>query len=210
MNLKVEQPVPVFIVHWNRPAECVRAVRCFLEQSLPVSISVVDNASEPENYQALREQLPAGVELVRLEENKGWGGGLNVLLRRWLEEKSEGQPFCFISAHDALPQDECLKMLLEGARGDKRLGIACPEYGSPRDLPRYSPVRGPRLLPSPPRQRGSVEPVDFAHATLFVVSKDCLREIGLFDERYFAYGDEYDIALKARRAGWRVAVVWGR
>jgi GT2 family glycosyltransferase len=65
------------------------------------------------------------------------------------------------------------------------------------------------LLPSPPRPVGNVESVDFAHATLFVVSKNCLKEIGIFDERYFAYGDEYDIALKARRLGWKVVLVWG-
>lgn len=209
MLSKIEQPIPIFIVHWNRPWECIRTVQCFLEQDLSLRIFIVDNASELENYQALVEHLPAEVELIRLEENKGWGGGLNVLLQLWLKDSSNEQNYCFISAHDALPQGQCLNMLLKSAQDDPKIGIACPEPGSANDLPRYSPVRGPRLLPSPPRSFGKVESVDFAHATLFLVSKDCLEEIGTFDERYFAYGDEYDIALKARRLGWTVALVWG-
>jgi N-acetylglucosaminyl-diphospho-decaprenol L-rhamnosyltransferase len=39
--------------------------------------------------------------------------------------------------------------------------------------------------------------------------RDCLKQIGLFDERYFAYGDEVDISLRARKAGWGVGLVWG-
>jgi N-acetylglucosaminyl-diphospho-decaprenol L-rhamnosyltransferase len=38
--------------------------------------------------------------------------------------------------------------------------------------------------------------------------RTCLQEIGLFDDRYFAYGDELEICLRANRAGWRTAVVW--
>jgi GT2 family glycosyltransferase len=201
--------MPVFVVHWNRPWECIRTVECLLNQDLPLNISIVDNSSKLENYQVLVEHLPAEIEIIRLEENKGWGGGLNILLQRWLKDRSNEQNYCFISAHDALPQGQCLSILLRSAQGDPKIAIACPEYGSDNDLPCYSPVRGPRLLPSPHRSSGDVESVDFAHATLFLIRKDCLKEIGLFDERYFAYGDEYDIALKARRFNWKVVLVWG-
>lgn len=206
---KIDDPIPVVIVHWNRPSECLATVRRFLEQELRLKITVVDNASNSNHLQSLRKHLPDGVELIELEENKGWGGGLNVFLKRWVEDSDSKSDFCFISAHDALPQERCLNMLLEAAAGDSKIGIVCPEYGSAHDLPCYSPVRGPRLLPSPGRYAGCAESVDFAHATLFLIRKDCLKEIGMFDERYFAYGDEYDIALKARRLGWKVILVWG-
>src|SRR5207245_664285 len=37
----------------------------------------------------------------------------------------------------------------------------------------------------------------------------CLEEVGLFDERYFAYCEEADLGVRARRAGWEVGIVWG-
>ena len=42
-----------------------------------------------------------------------------------------------------------------------------------------------------------------------VASRACLDDIGLFDERYFAYCEEADLGERARRAGWQVGVVWG-
>ena len=39
--------------------------------------------------------------------------------------------------------------------------------------------------------------------------RECLAEVGLFDERYFAYCEEAELALRAKRAGWQVGVVRG-
>ena len=38
--------------------------------------------------------------------------------------------------------------------------------------------------------------------------RGCLAEVGLFDERYFAYCEEADLGERVRRAGWEVGVVW--
>jgi len=203
----VNQPVPVFIVHWNRPWECLRAVKAFLAQDLKVRLSVIDNASDPDLLKVLIEGLSADVELIRLQQNRGWGGGLNVPLAKWLEAKEDS--YCFVSAHDALPQANCLSMLLESMQGDSNeIGIACAEIGVAH-LPKFSPVLGPRLVYIPPRLAGTVEPVAFPHGTLMLFRRRCLEEIGLFDDRYFAYGDETEIGLRARRHGWKVVVVWG-
>jgi N-acetylglucosaminyl-diphospho-decaprenol L-rhamnosyltransferase len=60
-----------------------------------------------------------------------------------------------------------------------------------------------------PRSRGVSEMIDIPHGTLIGFRKRCLLEIGLFDERYFAYGDEHEIGLRARQSNWQVAIVWG-
>src|SRR5205807_910387 len=46
------------------------------------------------------------------------------------------------------------------------------------------------------------------HGTLMVAARACLTDVGLFDERYFAYCEEADLGERARRAGWEVGVVW--
>lgn len=200
-------PVRVFILHWNRPHECLRAVESFFAQNVPILITVIDNASEPDLLKTLSEGLPPEVKLVQLNENLGWGGGFNVLLAKWLDG-NEGD-YCFVSAHDALPQTNCLAMLLDSMEGDgNKVGIACPEYGVSH-LPTFSPILGARLPHVPPRPSGMVETVVFPLGTLMLFKRQCLKEIGLFDERYFAYGDEIEIGLRATARGWKVAVVWG-
>lgn len=203
----LNQPVPVYILHWNRPWECLRAVEAFLAQDLPIQLTVIDNGSEPDLVRMLSDGLPPHVGLIRLKENRGWGGGFNVVLAKWLKAK-EGQ-YCFVSAMDALPQANCLRMLLDSMKGDSnKIGIAGAEYGVAH-LPKFSPILGARLRYVTPRPPGTVETVAFPHGTLMLFKRQCLEEIGLFDERYHVYGDEIEIGLRAWRHGWKVAVVWG-
>lgn len=196
----------VLIVHWNRPAECLATIGLFQQQGVPLSIRVVDNASRPECLAALKQDLPAGIELEQLGENKGWGGALNVMLKKWLAE--EGSDYCAISAHDTIPQPDCLPLLIAAMDQDPRLGLACPQYETP-EITHYAPIRGGTFEKVAQRPTGEVTPLEFPFGTLMLARRQCLREMGLYDERYFAYGDEIEIGLRARKAGWKVGVVWG-
>jgi len=53
------------------------------------------------------------------------------------------------------------------------------------------------------------EDVDYPHGTLMLLRRPLLDEVGDFDERYFSYCEEADLALRARRAGWRIGLVRG-
>ena len=86
------EPVSLLVVHWNRPGECAATVRGFIHQGVPLKVSVIDNDSAVEAYEALKAEIAAPAEIVRLPENKGWGPAINVALRKWLE--SETNSYC--------------------------------------------------------------------------------------------------------------------
>ncbi len=188
--------IDLFVVHWNQPASCVAAVNAFCDQEIPLRVTVIDNDSAADAYHELQVKLDSSVTLVRLDDNKGWGGALNVILRRWL--RSEMTPYCLISAHDAMPEPDCLRLLFAAADADPRVGIACPQYPDPF-ISRLSRWRGvyPQIVL--PQAKGSAQEVDVPHGTLMLVRRQCLDEIGLFDQRYFAYGDEHDLGARAVR-----------
>lgn len=198
--------VPLFILHWNRPNECIRTVKAFQDQGVPLDIQIIDNHSEPKALQSLKDLLPPNVGLLTLAENKGWGGAFNLILREWIA--AAGSEFCFICAHDAIPAEGCVELLMNAVHNNPNIGIACPEYGLP-EVPQFSRLRYIRNRAVEPRAKGASEMIDMPHGTLLGFRKRCLLEIGLFDERYFAYGDEHEIGLRARRSNWQVAIVWG-
>ncbi len=198
--------VNLVLVHWNRPAECAATIRGFLQQGVPLSVTVLDNDSSPEAYEQLRAEISASVQLIRLPKNMGWGPAINVALKTWLE--SDRSSYCLISAHDAAISPGCLPLLVDAMDKDPRIGIACPQYPD-ESVPHLSALRGVQLKTGTPLARGAVQDVDVPHGTLMIVRRECIEQIGLFDERYFAYGDEHEIGARAVRRGWRVALVWG-
>lgn len=203
---KLGKSIPVVILHWNRPEECLATCSAFKAEKANLELLVLDNNSQPSKWGALQAKLPPGIHLHRLAENKGWGAALNMALDFWL--RNEESEYCIVSAHDALLEPECIQLMLDSMGSRPDVGIACPEYGRD-DMPRFSPVRGPRLRRAVRRPSGSVELVDYVHGTVMLFRRSCLLQIGLFDEKYFAYGDETEIGLRARKFGWACAMIWG-
>lgn len=206
MNFSIIPEVDLFVVHWNQPVACIATITAFAGQAIPLRVTVIDNDSTPEAYTQLLKELDPTVTIVRLEENKGWGGALNTVLQSWL--RPETNPYCLISAHDAIPAPDCLRLLVSTADADQRIGIACPQYSDPF-VSRLSRWRGVYPETAAPQAIGTAEEVDVPHGTLMLVRRQCLEEIGLFDPRYFAYGDEHDLGARAVRRGWKVVMVWG-
>ncbi|MGH9135673.1 MAG: glycosyltransferase [Acidimicrobiales bacterium] len=187
----------VVLVHWKQPERLRATVAAFREQDgIDVDITVVDNGGAPE----LR-----GVEVVRLDENRGFGPAANVGLRRFLGDAGDGE-WVAVAPHDALPAPDCLSRLLEACDERPRAGLACADYGDGA-----TPVVDPYFggIPGPGTVTEGWEPAGYPHGTLLVARRSCLDEIGLFDERYFAYCEEADLGLRAREAGWEVGLVRG-
>ena len=198
-----DEPLPVVIVHRDEPERCIRTARAFLAQGLSVQLTVVDNGSSEDAVDSVERALP-DADIVALGANRGFGPAANVGLRRWLGQ-GDGA-WAVVAAHDALPEPGCLRTLLAAVAARPRAGLASAVYGQPMKpvVDRY--FGG--ILVAAERDAGW-EAAGHPHGTLMVANRRCLQDVGLFDERYFAYCEEADLGERARRAGWEVGVVWG-
>ena len=200
----MSEPITVVLVHRNQPERCATTAARFRAQGMPVRLVIVDNGSEPDALASLRGGV-SDAEILEQGANVGFGPGANAGLRRWLTDGNSGE-WAVVAPHDALPMDGCLEALLAAACERPRAGLACAEFGEP-GKPVVDRYLGGVLGPSERRQ--GWEHAGYPHGTLLLARRACLDEIGLFDERYFAYCEEADLGVRARRAGWEVGVVWG-
>jgi N-acetylglucosaminyl-diphospho-decaprenol L-rhamnosyltransferase len=193
------------IVHRRQPAHCVATGRELLAQGVD-RLVVVDNDSPAEDVAQVRAGLPAAV-LLELGANTGFGPGANAGLRHWLDG-GEGD-WVVLCPHDAQLAAGCVAGVLAAARARPRAGLACAEFGEGvlNARPTVRPVIGGIVVPS--AQVPGWESCDYPHGTLLVANRACLEDIGLFDERYFAYCEEADLGMRATAAGWEVGIVWG-
>ncbi len=210
-------PLRVVIVHWNQVGACIDTVARFLDREVPVRVTVVDNASAPSARDELRRGLRAfaaeQVELVEVDRNAGFGPGANVGLRRFLDRADDGE-WCVLAPHDVDPFPGCLAAMLDAARDEPMAGLMCADVGDGMVPVIDAYFGGMAVLPSEPIPADVAtsprwETVDYPHGTLMMLRRACMDEVGVFDERYFSYCEEADLALRARAAGWKVGLIRG-
>ena len=192
----------VVLIHHHQPERCLATADAFARQTVPVRLIVVDNGSTVDEVDRLRS-LPDAT-LVELGANRGFGPAANAGIRHWLDT-GEGD-WVVIAPHDARPAPDALEVLLAEAELRPRAGIACAEYG---DRTRAVVDRYLGGLVVPLDADGPWISTEHPHGTLLALRRACLLDVGTFDERYFAYVEEADLALRARAAGWETGMVLG-
>lgn len=198
------EPVPVVLVHRDQASRCITTAEAFRAQDLPVELIIVDNGSAPDALAKVRANV-ADAHILALGANTGFGPAANAGLRHWLSTGTT--EWCALAPHDALPEPDALRLLLEAAGARPRAGLACAEFGEPLK-PVLDTYFGGIQLPRS-REGEGWEDCDYPHGTLMLLRRACLEDVGLFDERYFAYCEEADLGARARKAGWDVGIVWG-
>lgn len=197
------------IVHRDRARACVDTGRALLAQGVDALV-VIDNGSPPDAVAALREGLPGAV-VLELGHNAGFGPAANAGLRHWLaDDPGTAGSWVLVCPHDAAPDPGCVPALVGAASARSRAGLASAEYGD-EGVRLARPVIDRYFggILGPTERRPGWEAADHPHGTLLLASRACLEDIGLFDERYFAYCEEADLGLRATAAGWEVGIVWG-
>jgi N-acetylglucosaminyl-diphospho-decaprenol L-rhamnosyltransferase len=193
------------IVHHDRPQACAATVAAFDRLPEVGSVCVVESSTDGANAEHLRRLLP-DAEIVDGGGNIGFGPGANLGLRRWLDTGTGD--WVGIAPHDAIPAPDAIARIMDAVADRPDAGLACAEFGPDYALlPVVDKVMGGYYRPA---TRGvGWQDVDYPHGTLLVARRTTLDDIGLFDERYFAYCEEVDLGLRARDRGWSVGLVWG-
>lgn len=76
-----------------------------------------------------------------------------------------------------------------------------------RTLPRLNPSRINGRYPQSMWQGSNPFPVDFVLGAAMMVRTSALRNVGLFDDEFFMYCEEIDLAMRLQNAGWSVVAI---
>ncbi|HSX15579.1 MAG TPA: glycosyltransferase family 2 protein [Candidatus Saccharimonadales bacterium] len=213
MYKSTDQPV-IVIPNLNGGDELLGAVESLLAQSLKPYIIIVDNASTDGSTEAVLAKYP-DIEVIRNSRNEGFAGGVNPGLRRAIEL---GAKYAGPFNDDAVANKQWLRQLVDFLDAHPRYGAAAPKVVT-SDRERLDSTGDYYTDWGLPYPRGRREynlhkfddQTDIFAATgaasLYRVKT--LREIGLFDEDFFAYYEDVDLSFRLQLAGWKVAFVPG-
>lgn len=199
-----DAPVPVVVIHRNRPERLTATIAALRAQTVPVRIILVDSGSTPSAHAVAESLLPAGSEVVRMGGNGGFGPSANAGWERFLTG-GEGE-WVGLCPHDALPAPDAIERIIDTVSARPDAGLACGDFGD-GTTPMVDPYFGGIQVPATVEE--GWEPAGYPHGTLLFARRGFLEDVGLFDERYFAYCEEADLGMRAHAAGWEVGLVRG-
>jgi N-acetylglucosaminyl-diphospho-decaprenol L-rhamnosyltransferase len=203
--------VAVVIVNYNGERllpDCLAALAA--QTRAPAQIVVADNGSRDGSVALLRAHHP-GVRVLELGRNWGFGGGANrgvaATSARWVcVLNSDATPAPDWLAHlTAAPRDERTwalgSVLVSAATG--RIESAGDQY-HPQGYA-YKLLRDRPLAELPP----SPYPVFAAPGAAPVFRRDVFDALGGYEERFFLYYEDVDLAFRAVLAGYHALLVPG-
>jgi hypothetical protein len=207
--------VAVVVVNWGRWRDTLRCLGALDALDYrPVATVVVDNGSPDDSVAQLRRARPS-LHLIPNARNEGFAAGSNLGIR-WGRDR--GAEYVWLLNNDAEPEPRALSALVAAAEADPGLGAVgsvLHEGGRSDRVQNWGGghVRFRLGLLRPCRGRPSRAPLDYLSGASLLLRSRAVAEVGLLDERYFMYWEDVDLALRLRRAGWRLgvaadAIVW--
>ncbi len=203
----------IIVLNWNGLSDTLDCLASLQRLDYPdYEVVVVDNGSSDGSVEEIQAQFPAAT-LIANEKNLGFTGGNNAGLRHAL---AQGVDYALLLNNDTKVAPDFLQHLVKTAEADPQVGIAGPTiyYHERPDLiwsagGAIDWKRGKTWmvgLNEPDTGQFGIAPreVDFVTGCALLAKRAVLEQIGLLDERFFAYYEETEWCVRARQAGFKI------
>jgi GT2 family glycosyltransferase len=185
-----------------------------------VEVIVVDNSPGDGADELIRTQFP-GVDYVAAEKNLGFGRANNLGYAR-----SHGEGVLFLNP-DTVCNEAALAHCVARARTESDIGMLSPrlvladgemDLACRRSIPTLWDgfCRASGLAGAFPRTKffagynlthlpadGTYE-VGAINGAFMLTRREVLERVGRFDENFFMYGDDLDLCIRMKRAGYKI------
>ena len=203
--------IACIILNWNSHEEtvrCLQALRRHATGDYTLRVVVVDNGSAVFPGDRICAAWPGGIELILLPHNTGFTGGCNAGAASVMARAAE---YLLFLNNDTLCKEDFITPLLRAMEADSTLGMVSPiechlDTGEATLLSvRINLTAGysqnvlppldfdwttPRLIPS-----------EGIHGGMMLIRTALFGRLQGFDDAFFAYYEDADLALRARGQG---------
>jgi GT2 family glycosyltransferase len=212
--------VLISILNWNKAAvtlDCLASLRSMTCDGMKVDVLVLDNGSNQADYATLRDGAdPSWVRVSRVEKNLGFTGGHNLSMKLAMDE---GYDYIWLLNNDANVKADTLAKLVDAISKNERCGAVSPviyaedgvghhnAWGGTHDWARRDAGWLPSKAAALHVHETAPELVSLV-GTAILFRVQAIREVGVLDDRLFAYFDDNDISARLAHGGWHSKVVF--
>lgn len=201
--------VAIIVPNWNGADFIANCLASLENQTLKPDIVVVDNGSDDSSVEIIEKNFPQ-VRLIKNPKNLGFAGGVNIGLSYALDNSYE---YAGLFNNDAVAEKTWVEKLVKklekkpelGAIAGKLLKKNGKTIDSTGDL--YSAWGLPiaRQRNEKTEKAASKDELAFgATAGACIYRAQAVKDVGLFDEKFFAYYEDTDFNFRLQLRGWKV------
>lgn len=226
--------VSIIILNWNRKndtIECLESIEKLQISGFELEIVVVDNASSDGSQKAV-EQIFKKItkknmfcKQIRNKTNLGFAEGNNVGMKYALDT---GADYLLVLNNDTEVDKDLIKKLLEAANRYPKVGVISPKIyfakGFEFHKSRYKNKELGKVIwyaggdmdwnnvygsncgvdEVDKGQFEKTKKTDFATGACMFLRSKALKDVGIFDEKYFMYLEDADLSQRLKRKKWEV------
>jgi GT2 family glycosyltransferase len=198
-------PIAAIVISYRRPPMVLSCLGKLLAlPDAPSRVWLVDNAPEDGTAALVREKFPM-VQIIGSGENLGFAAGNNMGMNAAL---AAGFPFILLLNDDAELEPGVLTRLYETINSAPAIGAVGPIvcYGDGRMIWSAGGRIGVRsglvghVLYS--HFASQTYTVDYVTACAVLYRSDAIKQVGMFDERFFMYYEDSDLGVRLSKAGY--------
>ena len=202
----------IVVLNWNGIDDTIECLDSLVNQTYKnYSIIVVDNGSVDDSIERLDAYIAAAttdITLVKNARNLGFTGGVNTGIQYALKKKYDSVA---LFNNDATADKEWLASLVKELV-DEKIGIATglllhadgKTIDSSGDWFSSWGLAFPRSRNQPTSTAPESGYVFGASGGASLYRTKLFKDIGLFDDSFFAYYEDADISFRSQLAGWKV------
>jgi GT2 family glycosyltransferase len=215
--LKHEYPdVSIIIVNYNNRTYLLQTLESLFQDpdASKYEMIVVDNASDDDSVEAVRQNFPA-VKVIPLPENAGYARANNRGV-----EKASGHNLLFLNNDTDVPEGAIGK-LLDIKINHPEFGIVAPLVSNPdgslqlswgKDLHLHTEVFLKFVAEKwyrwrYRRKKGRINRnVEWVSGACFLIDRSLYQQVGGFDKKFFLYVEDADLGKRIRHLGYKIHV----
>jgi GT2 family glycosyltransferase len=207
--------VAIVVLAYNNYADTRECLQSILKLDYPaLTIWLVDNGSQDGTAQLVTLEFPT-VYVIQTGRNLGVAGGFNTGIVAALEKGAE---YVFILNNDTVVESNVIRVLVAEAQTHPDYGILMPKILYYKARSRIWSI-GARYRLFPPAivmiGRGKEDSLhynkprflEYAPACALLIPRRVFERVGLLDDGYFFFYEDWDYSLRVRKAGYKIVYI---
>ncbi|HWA52046.1 MAG TPA: glycosyltransferase family 2 protein [Patescibacteria group bacterium] len=220
----------IIVLNWNQPKLTIETFQSLqklkVTKEFQVKIIIVDNGSNDNSVAEFRKLKPGkfSLEIMEAGRNLGFAAGNNLGMKYAIDKNAD---YVLLVNNDVIVDSNLLTNLLKKAEENKNNAIISPKIyfakgfefhkkykktelgkviwyaGGKIDWKNiYATNNGVDEIDK--KQYDKSKEIDFATGACMLINIKALKEVGLFDEKYFMYLEDADLSVRLGKKGYKI------